>query len=181
MVSKALFLDRDGVININHGYVSTIDNFDFIDDVFDLVLRAIEFDYLVIVITNQAGIGRGFYSEDDFHALSEWMCRKFESTGAKIDRIYFSPFHPTAGLGKYLKDDFSRKPNPGMILEAELDFDIDLKSSLLIGDNMSDIEAGLSAGIGTNILLAPQGEFSDSNLTFIQISSLGEAFCFLER
>ena len=62
MVSKALFLDRDGVININHGYVSTIDNFDFIDDVFDLVLRAIEFDYLVIVITNQAGIGRGFYS-----------------------------------------------------------------------------------------------------------------------
>ena len=179
MVTKALFLDRDGVINVNHGYVFTIDDFDFIDGIFDLVLRAIDLNYLIVVITNQAGIGRGFYSEEDFHYLNDWMCNKFELIGANIDRVYFSPFHPTEGRGKYRKDDFSRKPNPGMILEAELDFDIDLKSSLLIGDKISDIKAGLSAGIGKNILLTPKGNYNNSNLKFIQISSLEEASCFL--
>jgi D-glycero-D-manno-heptose 1,7-bisphosphate phosphatase len=181
MVTKALFLDRDGVINVNHGYVCTIDDFDFIDGIFDLVLRAIDLNYLIVVITNQAGIGRGFYSEEDFHSLNDWMCNKFELIGANIDRVYFSPFHPTDGRGKYRKDDFSRKPNPGMILEAELDFDIDLKSSLLIGDKISDIKAGLSAGIGKNILLTPKGEYNISNLKFIQISSLEEASCFLDH
>jgi D-glycero-D-manno-heptose 1,7-bisphosphate phosphatase len=181
MLTKALFLDRDGVINVNHGYVCTINDFDFIDGIFDLVSTATELGYLVIVITNQAGIARGFYSEEDFHTLNEWMCRKFELIGVNIDRVYFSPFHPTEGLGKYLKDDFFRKPNPGMILEAELDFDIDLKSSVLIGDKISDIQAGLSAGIGKNILFSPEGEQIESTLQFIQISSLGEAFCFLDH
>ena len=109
------------------------------------------------------------------------MCSKFELIGAAIDRVYFSPFHPTAGLGKYLKDDFSRKPNPGMILEAELDFGIDLKSSVLIGDKISDIKAGLAAGIGKTILLAPDGSQNDSSLKFLQVSSLGEASCVLAR
>lgn len=179
MIKRALFLDRDGVVNVNHGYVHKIRDFDFIDGIFDLVLTATELGYLVIVITNQAGIGRGLYTEADFHALSEWMCRKFELIGATIDRVYFSPFHPTAGLGKYLKDDFSRKPNPGMILEAELDFDIDLKSSVLIGDNVSDIKAGLAAGVGKNILLSPEGSQNDTGLNFLQVSSLDEASFFL--
>ena len=181
MAKRALFLDRDGVINVNHGYVHKISDFDFLDGVFDLVLRAKELGYLVIVITNQAGIGRGFYTEADFYTLSEWMCRKFKSIGATIDRVYFSPFHPTAGLGKYLKDDFSRKPNPGMILQAELDFDINLKSSVLIGDKISDIEAGLSAGIGKNILLATDDAQNDSRLKFLKVSSLEEASHFLVR
>jgi len=179
MVTKALFLDRDGVINVNHGYVYRSNDFDFIDGIFDLVLRAKELGYLVIVITNQAGIGRGFYTEADFQALSKWMCRQFKLVDATIDRVYFSPFHPTAGLGKYLKDDFSRKPKPGMILEAELDFDIDLKSSVLIGDKISDIKAGLAAGISKNILLAPEGSQNDSTLKFFQAASLAEASCFL--
>lgn len=181
MAKRALFLDRDGVVNVNHGYVHKISDFDFIDGVFDLVLRAKELGYLIIVITNQAGIGRGLYTEADFYTLTKWMCRKFELIGATIDRVYFSPFHPTAGLGKYLKDDFSRKPNPGMILEADLDFDIDLKASLLIGDKISDIKAGLSAGIGKNILLAPEFSQNEASLKFLQVSSLLEASRFLGR
>lgn len=179
MKNKALFLDRDGVVNLDHGYVYQIVNFEFVDGIFDLLKCAKQKDYLIIIITNQAGIGRGFYSEADFHTLSRWMCNKFESIGTVIDSIYFSPFHPTEGLGKYLKDDFSRKPNPGMILEAESDFDIDLKSSVLIGDKISDIKAGLSAGIGKNILFNPDGLQNDSNLDFFQVSSLREASCFL--
>ena len=181
MKNKALFLDRDGIVNLDHGYVYRIVDFEFVDGIFDLLQCAKQKGYLIIIITNQAGIGRGFYTEADFHALSEWMCSKFELIGAAIDHVYFSPFHPTAGLGKYLKDDFSRKPNPGMILEAELDFDIDLKSSVLIGDKISDIKAGLSAGIGKNILLAPDGSQNDSSLKFSQVSSLREASCFLAR
>lgn len=179
MSKKALFLDRDGVVNIDHGYVHKISDFDFIDGVFDLALRATKFGYLIIVVTNQAGIGRGLYTEDNFYTLTKWMCRKFELIGVTIDRVYFSPFHPTAGLGKYLKDDFSRKPNPGMILEAELDFNIDLEASILIGDKISDIKAGLSAGIGKNILLDPEVSRNDSSLKFLQVSSLAEASCFL--
>ena len=91
--SRALFLDRDGVININHGYVHQTDNFEFIDGIFDLVLTAHANNFKIVVITNQSGIGRGFYSEQQFHLLTSWMCEKFINAGAPIDKVYFSPFH----------------------------------------------------------------------------------------
>ena len=110
---RALFLDRDGVINVNHGYVHSIENFNFIDGIFDLVQTAHANNLKVVVITNQAGIGRGFYSEQQFDQLTSWMCKEFMKQGAPIDKVYFSPFHPTEGLGKYKKDDFSRKAKSG--------------------------------------------------------------------
>jgi len=149
---RALFLDRDGVININHGYVHNVDNFDFIDGIFDLVRTAHANNLKVVVITNQAGIGRGFYSEQQFHQLTSWMCKEFINAGAPIDKLYFSPFHPIEGLGEYKKDDFSRKPNPGMILQAQKELDLDLKYSILIGDKATDIQAGIAAGLGLNVL-----------------------------
>jgi D-glycero-D-manno-heptose 1,7-bisphosphate phosphatase len=149
---RALFLDRDGVININHGYVHSVDNFEFIDGIFDMVRAAHTKNFKIVVITNQAGIGRGFYSEQQFHQLTSWMCKIFIKAGAPIDKVYFSPFHPTEGLGKYKKNDFSRKPNPGMILQAQLELGLDLNNSILIGDKVSDIQAGISAGLGLNIL-----------------------------
>lgn len=153
-MKKALFLDRDGVINLNHGYVHTQDNFDFIEGIFDLVREARAADYLVFVVTNQAGIGRGYYSEEQFHELTAWMCHEFDRHQAPIDKVYYSPYHPTHGLGKFLKEENTRKPGPGMLLIAQQEFGLSLADSVLVGDKLSDIQAGIAAGVGTNILLS---------------------------
>ena len=160
-VASILFLDRDGVINVNYGYVHKQKNFDFIEGIFDLVRLAKSNDFLVFVITNQSGIARGYYSIEDFNVLSAWMMMQFVNHGAAIDKIYFSPYHPKEGKGEFLKDDFSRKPNPGMILDACTDYDIDLAQSILVGDKMTDIEAGQRAGVGRNILLTDRASSGD--------------------
>ncbi len=176
----AIFLDRDGVINVNHGYVYTRENFNFIDGIFDFARHAHSQNYKIVVITNQAGIGRGYYTEEEFYQLSDWMCEQFLVAGAPISRVYFSPYHPTAGIGKYLKDDFSRKPYPGMIFQAQMDLDIDIKSSLLIGDKISDILAGNAAGIGKNLLFAPHHPVNyPNNLRYELITSLRQALHYL--
>lgn len=177
----AVFLDRDGVINHNHGYVHKCEDFDFIEGIFDVVRQAVEQNYKPIVITNQAGIARGFYTEEQFHQLTDWMCEQFSAAGAPISRVYFSPYHPTAGIGKYLKDDVSRKPHPGMILQAQKDLEIDLNRSVLIGDKVSDIQAGTTAGIGTNLLFAAERSSELEGLKYECISTLYEAIPYLKR
>ena len=164
--NKALFLDRDGVINHNYGYVHKVNDFDFIDGIFELVRKANEKNYLVIIVTNQAGIGRGYYYEKDFLNLMKWAIGVFKINGTHIDDIFFCPFHPTHGIGVYKKDSYLRKPNPGMILEASKKHDINLKKSIMIGDNISDIQAGSSAGIGLNIL------YTSNNLKTKEINSI---------
>jgi len=179
---KALFLDRDGVININHGYISDIKDFIFIPEIFQLIRDANNLDYLVFVITNQSGIGRGFFTEEDFKSLSSWMLNKLSEKGANIHKIYFSPFHPTNGKGKYLKDDFSRKPNPGMIIDAAKEFNLDLEQSLLVGDSISDIIAGNRARIKTNLYFSDEPISSSITLDevdFFRIACLSEASNFL--
>ena len=122
-----MFLDRDGVINVNHGYVHDAESFEFIDGIFEVARAAHVSGYKLIVITNQSGIGRGYYSEQKFHKLTEWMCNEFLKVGAPIEKVYFSPFHPIAGLGAYKKDDVSRKPHPGMIRQAQQDKNLNLR------------------------------------------------------
>lgn len=156
MSQPALFLDRDGVINVDHAYVHKKENFEFIDGIFDLCRKAKQLGYLIIVVTNQAGIGRGYYSENDFSKLTDWMKQVFSSENAEISQVYYCPFHPDHGIGPYKKDSNLRKPNPGMILQAAKDFDINLNNSLLIGDKVSDIQAGMKAGIGRNFLFTPK-------------------------
>lgn len=151
-MNKALFLDRDGVINLEKNYVHKIEDFEFIDGIFELTKYFQDKGYLIIVITNQAGIGRGYYTEEDFHKLNDWMIDQFKQRGILITEVYYCPFHPTHGIGKYKKDSFDRKPNPGMILNATRKYNINLSESILIGDKESDIEAGKSAGVGMNIL-----------------------------
>jgi D-glycero-D-manno-heptose 1,7-bisphosphate phosphatase len=170
----ALFLDRDGVINVNHGYVHTVEKFEFIDGIFNLVRTAHANNLKVVVITNQAGIGRGFYSEYQFHELTSWMCKEFMNAGAPIDKVYFSPFHPTEGLGKYKKDDFSRKPNPGMILQAQQELGLDLENSILIGDKGSDIQAGIAAGLGLNILFSRERPPELTSKVYTKVTTLSE-------
>ncbi len=144
---RALFLDRDGVINQDNNYVNRKEDIVFLDGIFDLVRYANLKKYLVIVVTNQAGIGRGFYSEKDFLTLTKWMKKEFISRQAKIDHFYFSPFHPIYGKGKYKKYSELRKPNPGMFLKAKDDFDIDLLNSMMIGDRDTDVIAAKRAKI----------------------------------
>jgi D-glycero-D-manno-heptose 1,7-bisphosphate phosphatase len=154
MIRKALFLDRDGVIDVDTGYVHRVIDFKFIEGIFELTRLAVDKGYLVFVVTNQAGIGRGYYSEADFHVLTKWMLDRFKAEGVVINKVFFSPYHPEYGIGKYKRDDLSRKPNPGMLLQAQREFDLDLNSCVLIGDKSSDIEAGVSAGVGTNLYLS---------------------------
>jgi D-glycero-D-manno-heptose 1,7-bisphosphate phosphatase len=181
MINSAVFLDRDGVININHGYVYQQDKFDFIDGIFDVARYANKQCYKLVVVTNQAGIGRGYYTEEQFHQITHWMCDQFLAAGAPISKVYFSPYHPTSGIGAYLKDDYSRKPNPGMILQAQKDLMIDLSSSVLIGDKASDIQAGTSAGVGTNLLFASDRPNELYGLKYERILTLHDAMPYLGR
>lgn len=181
MLVPAVFLDRDGVINHNHGYVHKREDFDFIDGIFDLAREAYQRHHKIIVITNQAGIARGYYSEDQFHQLTNWMCEQFSAAGAPIDKVYFSPYHPIAGLGHYLKDDFSRKPHPGMILQSQKELSIDLSRSVLIGDKVSDIQAGTAAGVGTNLLFAAGRPNELNGLNYELIATLREAIPYFQQ
>lgn len=150
---SALFLDRDGVINVDHGYVHRPEDFEFIPGIFDLVRAANEKGYRVVVVTNQAGIGRGYYSEEQFHKLNDWMCERFVEQGCKIDKVYFCPFHPEHGVGSYKRDSEFRKPNPGMLLLAAKEMNLKLNQSILVGDKNSDIDAAASAGVQQRFLL----------------------------
>lgn len=177
---QAVFLDRDGVINVNYGYVYDAESFEFIDGIFEVARAAHANGYKLIVITNQSGIGRGYYSEQQFHELTEWMCNEFLNVGAPIEKVYFSPFHPTEGLGGYKKDDESRKPRPGMIYQAQREMDLNLKTSILIGDSASDIKAGISAGVGLNILFGQNQHPDLTGLSYQSIAHLREALPFVK-
>ena len=175
MKSPALFLDRDGVINVDHGYVHDKDFFDFIDGIFDLVRAANERSYYVFVVTNQAGIGRGMFSENTFHELSEWMLDQFSVNGCKIDKIYFSPFHPIHGIGPYKRNSVYRKPNPGMFFKAAIDFDVDLPNSVMVGDNLSDLVAAKNALVKNLFLFSKSPGLSG----FTVINSLADVVKFI--
>ena len=176
---RALLLDRDGVINVNHGYVHNPASFDFIDGIFEVARTAYTSGYKLIVVTNQSGIGRGYYSEQQFHNLTKWMCDEFLNVGAPIEKVYFSPFHPTFGLGNYKKDDISRKPRPGMINQAQQEMNLDLENSILIGDKASDIKAGIAAGVGHNILFAQNQPSELIGLPYQTIANLRDALPFI--
>jgi D-glycero-D-manno-heptose 1,7-bisphosphate phosphatase len=152
---KALFLDRDGVINVDRHHVHRIEDFEFLPGIFELCAAAVERGYMLVVVTNQAGIGRGYYTEADFQRLTAWMLDAFRQRGITIARVYHCPYHPTAGIGEYRRESFDRKPNPGMLLKARDELSLDLAGSVLIGDKDSDMAAGRAAGVGRLIKLVP--------------------------
>jgi len=160
MIGRALFLDRDGIINVDRGYVYKPIDVEFVDGIFDLVSAAVSLDYITVVVTNQAGIGRGLYSEQDFHRLMDWMDAEFSARDGRLDAVYYSPFHPVHGRGEYRRHSDCRKPAPGMLLRAQRELNIDLSRSLLIGDKQSDIAAGIAAGVGTVLGLEVDEEYT---------------------
>ena len=177
---RALFLDRDGVINHDDGYTHRWDHFVFVDGIFPLARAAHARGYLLVVVTNQAGIGRGLYSEEAFHALTERMCARFAEEGAPIARVYFDPTHPEHGIGEYRRVSPMRKPAPGMLLAARDDLGIALPASVLVGDKPSDIEAGQRAGVRATLLYAPRGgEPSPEVAPTVVIRTLEDAVAWL--
>ena len=162
MQQKALFLDRDGVINIEKEYLYRQEDFEFIDGIFDLCRHYQKLGYLIFIVTNQSGIARGFYSEEDFAKLTAWMLGEFAKRGVKITKVYHCPHHP-----KLSGECSCRKPKPGMLLDAAKEFDIDLKNSIIIGDKERDIEAGLNAGLKESYLFDESGSVTESKATKI--------------
>lgn len=181
MATSALFLDRDGVINADRGYVHRIDEFEFIPGIFELARFAVqELRWPIVVITNQAGIGRGLFDEASYRALTDWMSERFRLEGAPLARVYHCPFHPVLGVGAYRCDHDWRKPKPGMILQAAADFDLDLSRSVLIGDQISDIEAAAAAGIPLRIRVDPASTPSAGVLHWV-VYDLAEALTLLRK
>lgn len=156
----ALFLDRDGVINVDHGYVGDRSRFEFVPGIFALVRRARALGYLPVVVTNQSGIARGLFSEEDFKKLTSWMCSRFEEEGAPLESVYHCPYHPEAKIERWRANHEWRKPRPGMLLAAANDLSLNLQASAIIGDKLSDMDAGRSAGLKRLLLLSEPTECS---------------------
>lgn len=151
---RALFLDRDGVINKNRGYVHRAEDTEFMSGIFETCRVAAERNYLIVVITNQAGIARGYYTIETFLAYTEWLHEQFRDRGVSLLATYYCPHHPDYPVPGYSENCLCRKPAPGMIMSAARDFSIDLSTSLLVGDMESDVIAGKSAGISRSIRIA---------------------------
>jgi D-glycero-D-manno-heptose 1,7-bisphosphate phosphatase len=151
-MNKAAFLDRDGVINIDHGYVFQPEKFEFIDGVFDACRHLQELGYLLIVITNQSGIARGMFTEQQFQQLTDWMLARFREQGVTITAVYHCPHHPDYG-SESERHCTCRKPAPGMLLNAMRDHHIDPATSLMVGDKGADMQAAAAAGVARKVLV----------------------------
>ena len=145
-MKKAVFLDRDGIINIDHSYVYKKENFEFCDGIFETLQHFLALDYLLFVVTNQSGIGRGYYSEEDFEKLNLWMVEEFAKKDIKITKVYHCPHTPSENCE-------CRKPKIAMFEKAKKEFDVDMQNSWMIGDKPSDIQAGKNASIPNTIFV----------------------------
>jgi len=155
----ALFLDRDGVLNEDRGYVHRWEDFRWIPGAREAVAAFNARDWWVFVVTNQSGVGRGYYPEDDVHALHARMLEELAAAGARIDAFYHCPFHPEALEDRYRHPDPpDRKPNPGMLLRAMAEWPVDTARSVMVGDKAIDVEAGRRAGV--RALLFPGGDLA---------------------
>ena len=170
MKQKALFLDRDGIINVDHGYVYQKENFEFTEGIFALVKLFTDAEYLVFVVTNQSGIGRGYYSEEDFNTLTKWMVKKFDDENITIEEVYHCPHSPEEKC-------HCRKPEIGMIEQALAQYSIDLEHSWMIGDKQSDIALAQNANIGDSVYI---GDTKSREAT-LSFNSLKEAKSYFQE
>jgi D-glycero-D-manno-heptose 1,7-bisphosphate phosphatase len=153
MRKRALFLDRDGVVNEEVGYLHRAEEVRFVDGIFSLCRTAAGLGYRLIVVTNQAGIARGYYTEEDFEALMVFMRERLCAEGVELDAVYYCPFHPEHGVGRYKREHEDRKPGTGMLRRGAREFDLELSESVLVGDRCSDVGAANAAGLRQAFLI----------------------------
>jgi D-glycero-D-manno-heptose 1,7-bisphosphate phosphatase len=153
----AAFLDRDGVVNLDSGYVSRIADFRFVPGTLEAARALHERGFALVIVTNQSGIGRGLFPLAEFTALTDWMRSQFAEARAPLAGVYFCPHHPTDAFGDYRIACDCRKPAPGMILTAARDLGLDLGRSMLFGDRDSDLLAARAAGVPVRVLLGTDG------------------------
>lgn len=166
-MNRALFLDRDGVINEDYGYVHKIEDFHFREGIFDVCRAAQRSKMKIIVVTNQAGIGRGLYNEAQYQLLSRHMLDRFRAEEIHIHSVYHCPFHPTHGLGHYKSSSFDRKPFSGMFIKACRDHHINPTFSIMIGDKETDRHAAYAVGV-RNYIDSSSALWADSAIKLIQ-------------
>lgn len=160
----AIFLDRDGTLNVDHGYVHEIDNFQFIDGVIEAMRELKNMGFALVLVTNQSGIARGMFTENQFMQLTEWMDWSLADRDVDLDGIYYCPHHPEGSVAEYRQECDCRKPQPGMLLSAQKELHIDMAASYIVGDKPDDMQAGAAAGVGTKVLVktgkpvTPEGE-----------------------
>ncbi len=167
---KALFLDRDGIINLDHGYVYKIENFEFTEGIFELLHLFKNEGYLLFIVTNQSGIGRGYYSQENFDTLTTWLLTQFKQKDIDIAQVAYCPHSPEEHCT-------CRKPKTGMIDEILEHYSLDLVHSWMIGDKQSDIDLATNVGIGSSIAIGER-EIHDARLSF---STILECKRFLEE
>ncbi len=160
MTNKAVFLDRDGIINVDKGYVGKKADFEFVSGIFSLIKAFKKSGFIPVIVTNQSGIGRGYYTEQAFSELCNWMNTRFENNGIDAVPVYFCPHHPTDGVGDYRVNCRCRKPQPGLLFQAAEDYDIDLTQSVMIGDSLRDMEAAEAAGVPLRVWVTEQKKHS---------------------
>ena len=146
MAIKTIFLDRDGVINKEVNYLHKIENFEFIEGIFDACLYFQNLEYKIIIISNQSGISRGYFNENDYKNLTEWMLNQFDKRSVSILDIFYCPHEPESKCN-------CRKPKPGIFIDAKTKYDISMKDSWMIGDSESDIQAANTAEISNTVLI----------------------------
>jgi D-glycero-D-manno-heptose 1,7-bisphosphate phosphatase len=177
---RGAFLDRDGVINVDRGYVARREDFAFVPGVLDACRALHEAGFALVVVTNQSGIGRGLYTTAEFLALTRWMQDQFARHGAPVAGVYHCPHHPTDAEGPYRVQCGCRKPAPGMLLAAIDELGLDPAGSVMFGDRRSDLQAALAAGVAERVLLGtdgagPPAADEDGGLATARFVSLREA------
>lgn len=165
----AAFIDRDGVINAELDYVHRIADFHVLPGVFDGLRRLAAHGFELVVVTNQAGIAKGLYTEADFQQLTRHMLALFADAGIRVAAVLHCPHHPRGVVRDYAIDCDCRKPAPGMILRSAAALGIDLAASLMFGDKASDIDAGRAAGVGRSLRLAKNGEPGTAAVDYLDL------------
>lgn len=173
MSERALFLDRDGVVNEEVGYLYRAEEVRFVDGIFSLCRTAAGLGYRLIVVTNQAGIARGYYSEADFEVLMEFMRGELHAEGVELDAVYYCPFHPEHGVGQYKQEHEDRKPGTGMLRRGAREFGVELNESVLVGDRCSDVGAANAAGLRQAFLIG-ETEAGECGGNYLKVESLAE-------
>jgi len=171
---RALFLDRDGVVNVEVGYLHRMEDVRFMDGIASLCRTAMKLGYRLIVVTNQAGIARGYYTEKDFHALMEWMRTELRLEGVEFDAVYYCAFHPQHGIGEYKREHEDRKPGPGMLRRGAQEFGLDLSECVMVGDRCTDIGAANAANLRQAFLIAGTEEPDVCTGDFLAVQALGD-------